>query len=92
LSAYHDDLVDPSLPRGVIGQLTNPLLNRPQVDKALRAEIVTGEKDVYLPNDTHFGARGQALTADTVMRFIEERTRKIEASGMPATTSAQGNN
>lgn len=92
LSAYHDDLVDPSLPRGVIGQLTDPLLNRPQVDKALRAEIVTGEKDVYLPNDTHFGARGQALTADTVMRFIEERTRKIEASGMPATSSAPRNN
>lgn len=92
LSAYHDDLVDPSLPRGVVDQLTDPRLNRPQLDKALRAEIVAGEMDVYLPNDTHFGARGQALTAETVMRFIEERTRKIEASANSATPSPQGNN
>ncbi len=92
LSAYHDDLVDPSLPRGVIDELTDPLLNRPQVDKALRAAIVAGETDVYLPNDTHFGARGQALTADTVMRFMEARTRKIEAPGTPAVSSPQGSN
>ncbi len=92
LSAYHDDLVDPSLPRGVVDQLTDPRLNRPQLDKELRAEIVAGEMDVYLPNDTHFGARGQALTADVVMRFIEERTRKIEASANSATPSPHGNN
>ena len=92
LSAYHDDLVDPSLPRGVIDQLTDPRLNRPPVDKALRAAITAGEMDVYLPNDTHFGARGQALTAETVMRFIEERTHKIEAPGTSATPLPQGNN
>lgn len=92
LSAYHDDLVDPSPPPGVIGQLTDPRLNRPQVEKAIRAEIIAGELDVYLPNDTHFGPRGQALTAETVMRFIEERTRKIEAPGTSATPLPQGNN
>ncbi len=92
LSAYHDDLVDQSPPPGVIDQLTDPRLNRPQVEKAIRAEIIAGEIDVYLPNDTHFGARGQALTAETVMRFIEEHTRKIKAPGTSATPAPQGNN
>lgn len=85
LSAYHDDLVDHSPPRGVVDQLTDPRLNRPQVEKAIQAEILSGEIDVYLPNDTHFGARGHALTAETVLRFIEERTRKVEAPRMSST-------
>lgn len=79
LSAYHDDLVDPSPPRGVIDRFTDPRLNRPPVEKAIRAEITAGEIDVYLPNDTHFGSRGQEVTADTVLQFIEERTRKAVA-------------
>lgn len=79
LSAYHDDLVDPSPPRGVIDRFTDPRLNRPPVEKAIRAEITAGEIDVYLPNDTHFGSRGQAVTANTVLQFIDERTRKAIA-------------
>lgn len=93
LSAYHDDLVDPAPPRGVVDLLTDPRLNRPPVEKALRSEIAAGEIDVYLPNDTHFGARGHALTAETVLRFIEERTRRVDASGMPsAPRSKQADN
>ena len=84
LSAYHDDLVAPSPPSGVIDRLTDPRLNRPLVEKAIRAEINTGEIDVYLPNDTHFGARGQAVTANTVLQFIAERTRKGVASQSPS--------
>ncbi len=78
LSAYHDDLVDLSPPPGVIDQLTDPSLNRPKVEKTIRAEIAKGEMDIYLPNDTHFGARGQELTAETVLNFINERTHKVE--------------
>lgn len=80
LSAYHDNLVDPTLPRGIIDQLNDPKLNRPQVEKVIQAEITAGNLDVYLPNDTHFGWRGQALTAETVLRYIEQRTRKVEAA------------
>lgn len=79
LSAYHDDLVDQSPPSGVIDSLTDPSLNRPRLEKAIRAEITAGEIDVYLPNDTHFGSRGQQVTAETVLQFIEERARKASA-------------
>ena len=85
LSAYHDDLVDTSPPRGIVNQLIDPRLNRPKVEKAIRADIAAGEIDVYLPNDTHFGARGHIVTAETVLRFIEERTRKVIAPRQSST-------
>jgi hypothetical protein len=85
LSAYHDDLVDQSPPPGGIERLTDLRLNRPRIEKAIRSAIASGEKDVYLPNDTHFGSQGQLVTANTVLKFIDERTRRVVA---PRTTPA----
>lgn len=42
----------------------------PRVDRALRAAIASGEKDVYLPNDTHWGFRGKQLAADALAAFL----------------------
>jgi hypothetical protein len=77
LSAYHADLVDRNLPAGIVERIDDPRLNRPQVEKPIRAAIDAGEIDVYLPNDTHFSTRGHALTAETVLDFIEARTQRI---------------
>lgn len=76
LSAYHDDLVDRNLPAGIVGRIEDPRLNRPEVEKPIRAAIEAGEIDVYLPNDTHFSTRGHEVTAETVLDFIAARTRR----------------
>jgi hypothetical protein len=70
LSAYHADLIDLSPPPSVLDAVIDPSLNAPRVDKALRAAIEAGTLDVYLPDDTHFGAAGYAVTAEAVRRFI----------------------
>jgi hypothetical protein len=75
LSAYHADLADTSPPRGVIERLADPRLNQVPADPALSAAIRAGDTDVYLPNDTHFGARGQQVTAEVVLEYIRSRTR-----------------
>lgn len=80
LSAYHADLVDRNLPAGIVERIDDPRLNRPKVEKPIRAAIEAGEIDVYLPNDTHFSTRGHAVTAETVLDFIEARTKR---SGVP---------
>lgn len=74
LSAYHPDLVDGSPPRGIIGRLADPRFNWVAADEALRAAIVAGETDVYLPNDTHFGTRGHEVTAEAVLRAMHVRS------------------
>jgi hypothetical protein len=80
LSAYHADLVDRHLPAGIVERIDDPRLNRPQIEKPIRAAIDAGAIDVYLPNDTHFSTRGHALTAETVLDFIEARTQR---NGVP---------
>lgn len=38
--------------------------------KALEAAIDRGERDIYLPNDTHWGSAGAAIAANTVAHAI----------------------
>ncbi len=45
----------------------------PRLDLSLRQAIVRGQQDVYLPNDTHWGAEGQRLAADTMRDFLSQR-------------------
>ena len=45
-------------------------VNVPRLDVALTAAISSGEVDVYLPNDTHFGTRGYELTARTLLHAL----------------------
>ena len=40
------------------------------VTNALRAAVARGEKDVYLPNDSHWGWKGHAIVGETVVRHL----------------------
>jgi hypothetical protein len=46
-------------------------LRLPRVDLALKAAIVAGAVDVYLPDDTHWGAAGARIAAQTVVHALE---------------------
>lgn len=42
----------------------------PRLDKALRDAILSGELDVYFPDDSHWASRGEAIAADTLIDFL----------------------
>lgn len=73
LSAYHADLVDHAAPGTRLDAVIDPRLNAPRIDVALRAAIEAGTLDVYLPDDTHFGAAGHAIAAQVVAQHIGQR-------------------
>ena len=72
LSAYADHLADPSH-RG-ISRLSriyaDPHLSQIRVLDRLRAAIRKGERDIYMPNDTHWGTPGHRIVADAVVAFL----------------------
>ena len=57
----------------------HPELNVPRLDVALQNEIARGVRDVYLPNDTHWGSDGHQAVARNLMEFLKDR--KILALG-----------
>ena len=48
----------------------HPQLHVPRLDVALRKEIARGTRDVYLPNDTHWGSAGHKVTAETLYKYL----------------------
>ena len=64
-------------------------VNAPRLDKMIEKAIDSGEKDVYLPNDTHFGTRGYQLAATAVLDFLAGRSASgtfgSASSGKPGT-------
>jgi hypothetical protein len=70
-SAYRPFLKDASaLPNALERLATIPNLHLPRLDQSLAAGIVSGRKDVYLPNDTHWGHAGAQIAACTVRAFL----------------------
>ena len=73
LTAYRDLLDEPHL--HPFTELKNLIAQQPKLlpdtPKALDAAIHAGRSDVYLPDDTHWGASGQEIVADTVIAFLE---------------------
>jgi hypothetical protein len=47
-------------------------LNMPRVDLALRSAIGAGVRDVYLPDDTHWGSAGSRIAAEVVSRYLHQ--------------------
>jgi hypothetical protein len=47
-------------------------VNMPRVDLALRSAIGAGVRDVYLPNDTHWGSAGSRIAAQVVSRYLHQ--------------------
>lgn len=58
-------------PDGVAELAQARALHLPRLDLALRAAIAAGVKDVYLPNDTHWGTAGSKIAADTIVDYLE---------------------
>ena len=59
-----------------VDRLTNGLsksdVNVPKLESNLFQAIEHGEKDVYLPNDTHFGTKGYEITAQSILNLISD--------------------
>ncbi len=51
----------------------HPQLHVPRLDMVLRNEIARGVRDVYLPNDTHWGSAGQRIVARALLDYLTER-------------------
>lgn len=47
-----------------------PELNMVPLLKALKKEIANGGRDVYLPNDTHWGPTGMRVTSDALHQYL----------------------
>jgi len=52
----------------------HPGLNLVPLLKALRREIANGERDVYLPNDTHWGSAGMKIAAQSLYHYLLEKS------------------
>ncbi len=64
---YAPDIVGAAGPGSVVPKLVDPRLALARLDLSLRQAVEAGELDVYLPNDTHWGAVGHRVAADTVL-------------------------
>ncbi len=62
---------------GKISQLENPGLNMPKLEQQIKQEIVDGVKDIYMPNDTHWGVCGHKLAADVVINYLVKANQLI---------------
>jgi hypothetical protein len=47
----------------------------PRVDIALRKAISEGQWDVYFPDDTHWGAAGQHIVSEALVRYLINNSR-----------------
>jgi hypothetical protein len=56
--------------RDMIGLVTKPGLNILRLDHKLSLAAENGIKDIYLPNDTHWGFVGHDLAAKSVIDFL----------------------
>ncbi len=71
-SAYSDYIISPefTMLKDLFLQLKNSNIHTPKLDIAIKKAIDSGERDIYLPNDTHFGSKGYQLTANTLHELL----------------------
>ncbi len=70
-SAYHPRRVNPEqLPESRLAALMHGFpVPDARLDLVLATAIAGGTKDVYMPDDTHWGPAGHILTADTLLKL-----------------------
>lgn len=69
-SIYAPDVAGAARPGSIVPKLADPRLTLPRLDLSLRTAVESGELDVYLPNDTHWGAAGHRIAAETVLAHL----------------------
>lgn len=73
-SIYAPYMVQPPFSiRDTVSLIDKPNLNLVRLDKDLQASVSNGAKDVYLPNDTHWGSLGNTLAAQSIITFLSKR-------------------
>lgn len=72
-SAYRPWLVNPELvPESRLPALMHDFpVPDARLDLALAKAITRGERDVYMPDDTHWGSTGHAIAADAILKFLD---------------------
>lgn len=77
LTAYAEFISDTGLRNlSLIGKLSDQHTGiMPRLDIALPAAIRSGEQDIYLPDDTHWGSSGHRMVADTLLDFLHVSSR-----------------
>lgn len=83
-TAYAKYIVKPDFAstEGLNRALAGAPVNAPRLDRLLEKAIDSGEKDVYLPNDTHFGTRGYQLAAAAIVDFLADRAASGTVGGV----------
>ncbi len=73
-TAYADYIVNPefTLLENIEQQMRDNNVNVPKLQNHLKNAIDSGIKDIYLPNDTHFGSKGYQLTAKALHELLLE--------------------
>ena len=72
LTAYASQLARPeSAPPSRLHELADRRLKLIELEAPIREKIAAGVKDVYLPNDTHWGAEGHMVAAAALMAHVK---------------------
>ena len=72
-SAYLNYILEPEFTAlNVDQELINNNVNTPKLEMLIKKAIDGGEKDLYLPNDTHFGYKGYQLTATALYQLLRD--------------------
>jgi hypothetical protein len=72
LTTYRDVVrgLDPAYPDVFAALSRDPDLHLPRVDLDFRAAVARGERDLFLPNDTHPGFDGHRLLSARTLEFL----------------------
>jgi hypothetical protein len=83
LTVYARHLEDPSYAsQSWVGPfLDGHALPAPRIDRALIDAVARGERDVYLPDDTHWGATGHRIAAETIAQFLGDAQPTVSCKG-----------
>jgi len=74
-TAYSKYIINPNFAsvKNITDKLASKQINITELDSLLNEAIDKGEKDIYLPNDTHFGTQGYEITARSIYKLLDQK-------------------
>lgn len=69
-TAYADYTQAPALPNMVERLARDPALRALRLDIVIKCAVALGQKDIYLPDDTHWGWAGKQIAADALIQHF----------------------